>query len=249
MRPDQSSGAGLAAGRPWAEVAAVLLVVVLTGCPGKISGSDDGGSGGGAGGGAASGGGGGAAGGGGGTVDAGYAKSARGNLRFKGPERLTFDYSVALSIPFDQVCNELGQYACSFVVHPVALGGVDPYGKGLFEAPPVTGATTPVVVERVALSACVKRVTLDLATPASAVVFKSLPVTAGKLSNPSGPEVRLAITELAQRGWLRDPTGAEIALLLQLNTDIEATGVAEPAKTWMQAACFAVLSSAESVFY
>jgi len=58
-----------------------------------------------------------------------------------------------------------------------------------------------------------------------------------------------ACTELAQRAWLRDPTDAELALLLQLNTDIEATGVAEPAKVWMQAACFAAFSSAESVFY
>jgi hypothetical protein len=40
-----------------------------------------------------------------------------------------------------------------------------------------------------------------------------------------------------------------VAHLIQLNTDIEATGVAEPGKTWMQAACFAAFSSAESVFY
>ena len=175
--------------------------------------------------------------------------SAKGNLRFKGNERLTIDYSVALGIPLLEVCNELGQYSCSFIVHPVALGGVDPYGKGLFEPPPVTGATTPLVVERVALAACVKRVTLDLATPANAVVFKSIPVTAGRLSNPQAPEVRLALTELAQRAWLRDPTEGELALMLQLNTDIEATGVAEPAKVWMQAACFAAFTSAESVFY
>ena len=235
------------------ELSLVMLGVALLGCPGKLNGGDDAGSGGGTGGGSSTGGGGGSATGGGGggsvVVDGGYAKSAKGNLRFKGPERLTFDYSIALGLPVDQVCNELGQYACTFFVHPVALGGVDPYGHGLFEAPQVTGATTPVVVERVALAACVKRVSLDLATPASAVIFKSLPLTAGKLSSPQGPEVRLAMTELAQRAWLRDPTDAELALLLQLNTDIEATNVAEPAKTWMQAACFSVFSSAEAVFY
>ena len=81
------------------------------------------------------------------------------------------------------------------------------------------------------------------------MVFKSIPVTAGRLSNPQAPEVRLALTELAQRAWLRDPTEGELALMLQLNTDIEATGVAEPAKVWMQAACFAAFTSAESVFY
>ena len=224
---------------------AVVLALVLTACPWKLSG-EDAGSGGGGGGVAA---GGGAGGGGGGVVDAGYARSAKGNLRFKGNERLTIDYAVALGIPFLEVCNELGQYSCSFLVHPVALGGVDPYGKGLFEPPPVTGATTPLVVERVALSACVKRVNLDLATPASALVFKAMPITAGRLSNPQAPEVRLALTELAQRAWLRDPTDAELALLVQLYPDLEATGVAEPAKVWMQAACFAAFSSAESVFY
>ena len=223
----------------------VLLVVALSGCPGTIV--EDAGTGGGGGGTATGGGAGG--GGGGGTVDGGFAKSAKGNLRFKGNERLTFDYSIALNIPFDQLCNELGQYPCSYTVHTVALGGVDPYGPGLFEPPAVTGSTTAIVVERVALAACVKRVTLDLATPASAVVFKSITLNAGKLANPQGPEVRLALTELAQRGWLRDPTEAERALLLQLNTDIEGTGVAEPARAWMQASCFAVLSSAESVFY
>ena len=226
---------------------AVVLALVLTACPGKLSGEDAGAGGGG--GGVATGGGAGGGGGGGGVVDAGYARSAKGNLRFKGNERLTIDYAVALGIPFLEVCNELGQYSCSFLVHPVALGGVDPYGKGLFEPPSVTGATTPLVVERVALSACVKRVNLDLATPASALVFKAMPITAGRLSNPQAPEVRLALTELAQRAWLRDPTDAELALLVQLYPDLEATGVAEPAKVWMQAACFAAFSSAESVFY
>ncbi len=229
-----------------------VLVIALTGCPGKIV--EDAGTGGGAGGGLATGGGsgGGAAGGGSGGgsgADAGYAKSARGNLRFKGNERLTFDYSVALGIPFDQLCNELGQYPCTFTVHTVALGGVDPYGKGLYEVPQVTGSTTAIVVDRVALASCVKRVTLDLATPTTAIVFKSIPVNAGKLTNAQGPEVRLALTELAQRGWLRDPTEAELQHLIQLNADLEATNVADPATTWMKAACFAVLSSAEAVFY
>jgi hypothetical protein len=56
------------------------------------------------------------------------ARSTRNNLRFKGPERLTLDFAVALSLPPEQVCNELGQYPCTTFVHTVALGGVDPYG-------------------------------------------------------------------------------------------------------------------------
>lgn len=225
----------------------VLVMLVLSGCPAPVVDSD-GGTGGGTGGGST---GGGAGGGGGTTLDGGsqYARSAKGILRFKGDIRLTADLAVSLGLPFDQVCNELGQYACTYFVHPVALGGVDPYGKGLFEGASVTGVSTPVVTERVALSACLKRVGLDLATPATALIFRSIPLNGGKLANPSGAETRLAITELAQRAWLRDPSEGEIAQLLQLNTDIEATGVAEPGKTWMQAACFVAFSSAESVFY
>jgi hypothetical protein len=125
-----------------------MAVLALSACPMNPAGTD-GGAGGGSGGGTNTGGG---TGGGGGDVDAGYARSAKGNLRFKGDIRLTIDLAVALGLPFDQVCNELGQYACTYFVHPVALGGVDPYGKGIFESPTVTGVTTAVVVERVALS-------------------------------------------------------------------------------------------------
>ena len=235
--------------RPDSLVVMMCSALLLLGCPGKIVEPDAGTSGGGAGGGAATGGGTAQGGGGGGEVDAGRAKSATGVLRCMGDLRLTVDDAVGLGLPIDQVCNELGQYACTFFVHPVALGGVDPYGKGLYESLPTTGVTTPVVVERVALSACIKRVDLDLATPAAAVIFKAIPVTAGKLTNPAGAEVRLALTELAQRAWLRDPSEGELAQLIQLNADIEATGVTDPAKRWMQAACFAAFSSAESVFY
>ncbi|MFT3711016.1 MAG: hypothetical protein QM817_25600 [Archangium sp.] len=240
-------------------VVSFAAVALLAGCPGNVNPGDGGsggggGTGGGTGGGVTGGGtgggttGGGTGGGGGGEVDAGYTRSAKGQVRFKGDFRFTIDLAVGLGLQLTDVCNELGQYPC-VSVHTVALQGVDPYGKGLFEPLPVTGATTPVVVERMVTASCVKRVSLDLATPASAVVFKNLALTNGKLTNPTGPEVRLAITELAQRAWLRNPTENEISHLLQLNTDIEATGIAEPAKVWMQAACFTAFSGEESVFY
>lgn len=221
-------------------------VLALSACPGKIvDPPDDGGTGGGTGGGVGGGVGGGT---GGGTADAGYTKSAKGNVRFKGDLRTYIDFAVGLGLPLDQVCKELGQYDCLFV-HTVALQGVDPYGKGLFEPLPVTGSTTPVVVERLAMSACLRRVELDLGTPASAVVFKNLALTNGRLANPQSPEVRLAITELAQRAWLRVPTEAEVQHFLQLNTDIEALGGTDPGTQWMQAACFTAFTTEESVFY
>ncbi|MFY0580898.1 hypothetical protein ACN28S_47610 [Cystobacter fuscus] len=93
------------------------------------------------------------------------APSSRDNLRFKNPEQLTAHFAAALSLPPEQVCNELGLYPCTTYVHSVALGGVEPYGVGLYEPLTSTGVTTPIAIDRVALAACVQRVSLDLATP------------------------------------------------------------------------------------
>lgn len=177
------------------------------------------------------------------------AVSTRGNLRFKGPERLNNDLAAALELSPDAVCNELGQYPCASLVHSVALGGVDPYGTGLYEASGVTASTTPLVVERIVWAACTKRVDTDLASPASAVVFRGIPLSGAKLASPDGDDARRAITELTQRGFLREPLAPEIARYVQLAKDIEATGNAEPARAWMQSVCFAVFASAEAVFY
>lgn len=175
--------------------------------------------------------------------------SARGNLRFKGPERLNSDVAAALELPPDAVCTELGMYQCTSAVHNVALGGVDPYGTGLYEPSGVTASTTPLVVERLAWSACIKRVSADYADLGAAVIFRGIKLSGSKLASPDGDEVRGAITQLAQRVFLREPSDAEMTRYIQLARDIEATGNAEPARAWMQAVCFAVLSSAEAVFY
>ncbi len=251
--------------------AVLVLMLALSGCPAVLTGgerpeastgggaaaggSSQGGgeaSGGGASGGgtAVQGGGSASTGGGTGSTDGGLAISAKGSLRFKGPERFGNDLAAGLSLTPAELCNELGQYPCVTQVHGVSLGGVDPYVHGLYEAAPTTGAATSIVVDRTVLAACTARVTKDLTTPAQAVVFKNLSLTPqGKLSNIAGPEVSAAITELYHRGLLRDPTTAETATLVQLARDLEGTSSATPARGWMQAACFAVFSSAEAVFY
>lgn len=177
------------------------------------------------------------------------ARSVRGNLRFKGPERLNADLAAALELKQDEVCAELGLYQCASFVHNVALGGVDPYGAGLYERSGATAVTTPLVVERIAWAACTRRVEADLENPAAAVVFRGVPLQGGKLANPGGDEVRAAIGQLTQRALQRDPYTIEIDRYVQLARDIEALGQADPGRAWMQAACFAVLSSAEAVFY
>lgn len=178
-----------------------------------------------------------------------FAVSSRGNLRFKGPERLNSDIAASLDLQPDTVCTELGQYQCTSAVHNVALGGVEPYGTGLYESSGVTASTTPLVVERVVWSACVKRVATDFADLGSAVIFKGVKLNGAKLANPNSDEVRAAVTQLVQRALLREPAETEMARYVKLATDIEATGTAEPARSFMQAVCFAVLSSAEAVFY
>jgi hypothetical protein len=177
-------------------------------------------------------------------------RSSRNNLRFKGPERLALDFAAALSLTAGQVCNELGQYPCTTAVHTVALGGVEPYGLGFYEPLPFTGVTTPIAVDRVALAACGQRVTLDVTTPTEAVIFGGIELDAqGRLASREGEPVKNAITALYQRALLRDPTEAEVGALVQLATDIESTSSPAPGRDWMKAACFAVLSSAESVFF
>jgi hypothetical protein len=171
-------------------------------------------------------------------------------LRFKGPERLGNDFSKALSIAPQFLCNELGLYPCTTAVHALALGGVDPYGNGVYESPALTGVTAPIVVDRIALTACTSRAALDVTYPSLAVVFKGLPLErTSKISNPSAPEVVAAIDALYQRILLRRPTAADISRLQKLVTDIESAGSQRPAFDWMIGACFATLTSAESVLY
>lgn len=183
------------------------------------------------------------------AYDGGVAKSQKGNLRFKGPERLSLDLAQALELPAASVCNELGIYPCQNV-HGVALGGVDPYQHSVYETAAVTGATAPLAVERTVLSACNARVSLDVNTPAAAVVFKDVALTAdGKLADAASPAVATAMTSLVRRAWLRDPTQDERDALVRLAGDVAATSTARPGVAWMQASCLAVFSSAEAVFY
>ena len=176
--------------------------------------------------------------------------SSRNHLRVKNPEQLLAHFAAALSLPPGEVCNELGQYSCPGQVHTVALGGVEPYGLGLYGALPVTGVTTPIVLDRMAWMACGRRVSLDLSQPGQAVLFKDLALDArGQLTDPGGAPVRAALTALYQRALLRDPTEAELETLSGLVPELATLGGPSPGRDWMVAACFTVLSSAESVFF
>ena len=230
----------------------VAGALVLAGCPppstGGTGGGNGGGGAGGAGGGATGGGAGGGVGGAGGGTGT-FAASSKGLVRFKRNERMNTDFAKSLGLTPEGVCNELGLYPCA-LVHQLALGGVDPYNVGLYEPVPYTGLTSPLATDRVALGACTQRIAADLATPASALVFKGVTLdSAGKLTNVDAPEVKTALDVLYKKVLLRPITDAEIGHHKQMYADIVATNKPGAGKSWMTLSCFAVLTSIESVFY
>lgn len=172
-----------------------------------------------------------------------FAASEKAQVKFKRNARLATDFAAALSIPRDSLCKELGQYSCADLVHALPLGGTEPYGIGLYEPLAQSGLTSPVAVDRLALAGCVQRVSLDLSTPNAAVIFKADPATGGAAA------IEAAVDTLYKRVMLRKPTDAEVATLKQLHADIVAKGKPDPSRAWMTLACFAVLTSNESLFY
>lgn len=233
-------------------VMAVVAALSLLGCPGGGSagggsGSDGGGSAGGGGSSASGGGsaGGGSAGGGSAGGGAAVGPSTKAQLRFKRNVRLTAEFAQTLGLPFASVCLELGQYPCTTTVHGLALGGVDPYGSGLYEPIPFSGVTSPIVVDRVALAACAQRATADIGVPGSALIYKDV----AALNDAGSEAVKQAVVTLYRRALLRDPTDAEVDHLRQLHRDVFAKGKEGPLHAWATLSCFAVLTSTESLFY
>ena len=169
--------------------------------------------------------------------------SSRAKLRFKDGKRLQNDYAYALGLDSDSLCNELGQYSCVDEIHTISLLGVEPYALGFYEPLDETAVTTPIAVERVAIAGCTSRVDRDLGAPGSALIFS------GDLSSAEAAGVTDAVDRLYKRALQRRPTAAEIEHLRQLYRDVEATGSSDPARDWAKAACFAVLTTLESLFY
>jgi hypothetical protein len=169
--------------------------------------------------------------------------STRAKLRFKGGKRLQNDYAYALGLETGSLCNELGQYSCVDEIHTIALLGVEPYQLGFYDPLAETALTTPIAVERVAIAGCSQRVDRDLGAPGSALIFQ------GDLSSADAAGVTDAIDRLYKRGLQRRPTSAEVEHLRQLYRDVEASGSSDPARDWAKGACFAVLTTLESLFY
>ena len=175
--------------------------------------------------------------------DASYPASSKARVKFKGNDRLRNEFARALELEQDQVCTEFGLYSCTHLVHQVALGGTEPYGLGLNEPLPFTTITTPLAVDRLALTACRSRVDLDLETPSAALIYK------GDLDDADGSDVGNSIDILYKRALIRKPAPEETDHLRQLHRDIEALGEGSTARSWAIASCFAVSTTMEQLFY
>ena len=177
-----------------------------------------------------------------GDGDADEIASTRAKLRFKDGKRLQNDYAYALGLETGELCNELGQYSCVEQIHTISLLGVEPYDLGFYEPLDETAVTTPIAVERVALAGCSERVERDFngATP---LIFT------GDLSSAEAGGVSEAIDTLYKRALARRATASEIANLQQLYRDVADAGSSDAARDWAKGACFAVLTTLESLFY
>jgi hypothetical protein len=186
------------------------------------------------------------------TGDAGddYPSSGKATIRYKRAERLRNDYAQALGLDRSEVCNELGQYSCTDVVHTIALGGVEPYLLGVLEPLQFTTITTPIAVERVAFSSCTERVKRDLAAPDSAVIFKDLGLDDnGAIKDLDASGIGDSLTTLYRRALQRDPGPAEIQHLKDLYKDVAATNEPSPGRDWAILVCFSVMTTMEALFY
>ena len=143
------------------------------------------------------------------ATDAGSAPKAQGTLVWKRYRAIENSLMNALSLTKPQVCQELGQFNCVDRIHLTSLGGNFPL-LGQYERPGKPSVLTPLVMERIVLSACTTRLELDRAAGAQAQVFKQFSLNA---SSVSATEVEQLTVELFQRILARDPSTEEKAAI------------------------------------
>lgn len=176
--------------------------------------------------------------------------SPKANVRMKNGQRLQKELARMFAVSELEICQELGQYDC-FGIHSVVLGNPDAFGSGLYEPLPSSTSTTPMAIERIALSGCSKRVAFELDNPGSATLLSGLDIAPdGSLVDVQAESVANVIDTLYKRALSRRAKASEIDHLRQLYVDVAASGQsAQPARDWATLGCFAVLTTMESLFY
>lgn len=184
-----------------------------------------------------------------GVTPSGLTRSEKARVRFKGQVMLRNDFAAALSLDPATLCREVGTYDC-FDVHRIPLRGVEPYTLGAYEPVEDTTVTTPLAVDRIALSACRDRAIADFEDAPNAVIWKGLSLGAGgELSDPNAPAVETALDLLYRRLLSRRALPEEIAKLRGLYAEVTAASEPNPGRAWAILSCFAVATSEESLFY
>ncbi len=165
------------------------------------------------------------------------APSARANVKPKAPGVFAQDLAGALELPAGDLCLELSSIDC-FSAHNIALGGVDPYDSAVFEPLPEPGVSSPIAVDRIALSACGERVARDFG--GDAVLFAEI------RGGASDADDRRAVVErLYQRLLRRDGEPEEVQAVVDLWDALPE----QDSEIWAQLSCFALATSIENLFY
>jgi hypothetical protein len=144
-----------------------------------------------------------------------------------------------LGLTKEQVCLELGKDSCIDKVHLTVLGGNEPFINGQYERAQSPTVLTAVAIDRVVLSACSRRIELDAAAGANAVVFKHFPLTAAK---PNDEQIKQQAVELYRRILARDPEAPELQAISAFG------GTATAGDKIALSLCFAIASSSENIF-
>ncbi len=180
-------------------------------------------------------------------VDAGpppppFAISTRNRLAWKRQRALENDLLIALALEKADLCNELGLYSCIDFVHLVPLGGNEPFSRSQYEPLPSPTVTTPIALDRVALSACRARVDQDVA--GVPVVFASLDFDAAAVDAEAAAA---AIDGLGKRLLGRALTPGEVEEFAALTIDDD--GAAVSPRDFAVLSCFAIATMSETIFY
>ncbi len=150
------------------------------------------------------------------------------------------DLAAGLGLAAWDLCRELGSIDCIEGAHQITLGGVEPTRLGIDEPIADPSVSSPIAVDRVAMSACSERYRLD--AEGDPVLFGPV------LANNSEGKRREVSEQLVRRLLARQPKDTEIDALLALYADIEP--VADDAvRDWSIGACMVVATSTEALFY
>lgn len=158
------------------------------------------------------------------------------SLRWRRYDLLLGSLGRALSLSRDELCVELGTIPCA-ELHQVALGGNNPFEQTMYEPVSAPLPLTPLVIDRVVLSACTNRVAADRV--GEPVVFTAIDLTAESVESEDSA-VRSQIRELFRRLHGREPTDPEIEVVAGLADG--STG-----QDFATLACFAIASTTEMV--